>query len=168
MLVGPNVRDWTDALFNVPPMLRFRTCEINCCSCETRKLSHLAIGLWATWIHVRFSRNALAKPVGACFRAVFQGWAVARAVCAERDGAAKHIFSLMYLTVQPLRKRLVPRRGLEPPRIASLVPETSASTNSATWARASHNGDREKGKAGFCTGARGGPPALTSCQPARV
>ena len=30
--------------------------------------------------------------------------------------------------------KLVPRRGLEPPRLAALVPETSASTNSATWA----------------------------------
>ncbi len=29
---------------------------------------------------------------------------------------------------------MVPRRGLEPPRLSSLVPETSASTNSATWA----------------------------------
>jgi hypothetical protein len=29
---------------------------------------------------------------------------------------------------------LVPKRGLEPPRLAALVPETSASTNSATWA----------------------------------
>ena len=33
-----------------------------------------------------------------------------------------------------LQYQMVPRKGLEPPRSYSLVPETSASTNSATWA----------------------------------
>ena len=40
------------------------------------------------------------------------------------------ITSLLFCT----RLCLVPRRGLEPPRIAPLVPKTSAYTNSATWA----------------------------------
>ena len=34
----------------------------------------------------------------------------------------------------PRKGRLVPRRGLEPPRLAALAPEASASTNSAIWA----------------------------------
>ncbi len=36
------------------------------------------------------------------------------------------------------RKEMVPRRGLEPPRLAAQVPETCASTNSAIWATESH------------------------------
>ena len=37
-------------------------------------------------------------------------------------------------TCQQVLESLVPKRGLEPPRLSALVPETSASTNSATWA----------------------------------
>jgi hypothetical protein len=32
------------------------------------------------------------------------------------------------------QKEMVPRRGLEPPRLAAQIPETCASTNSAIWA----------------------------------
>jgi hypothetical protein len=37
-----------------------------------------------------------------------------------------------------LKKGMVPRRGLEPPRLAAQVPETCASTNSAIWAATVH------------------------------
>ena len=33
---------------------------------------------------------------------------------------------------------MVPRRGLEPPRLAAQIPETCASTNSAIWATTVH------------------------------
>ncbi len=44
----------------------------------------------------------------------------------RRDRAGKKMLA---------KSHLVPRRGLEPPRVAPLVPETSASTNSATSAK---------------------------------
>ena len=50
-----------------------------------------------------------------------------RAIARRENGAARIQITIF--------REMVPGRGLEPPRLAALVPETSASTNSAIRAR---------------------------------
>jgi hypothetical protein len=54
----------------------------------------------------------------------------------EKEQALNSAFEIRRVLLRrPEKGHLVPGRGLEPPRCYPLVPETSASTNSATRAR---------------------------------
>ena len=61
-----------------------------------------------------------------------------RGRCIITDAPASQCISPLESGLFGFRKirsgNLVPRRGLEPPRLAAQVPETCASTNSAIWA----------------------------------
>ncbi len=50
-----------------------------------------------------------------------------------RTGGIAHPYRTLRL-IEGAKSGMVPRRGLEPPRLAALLPESSASTNSAIWA----------------------------------
>lgn len=82
------------------------------------------------------SREGANEPPSDCRLAIRRcdGLAGRAAVAARRTGAAAAFGQEKSHRVSRWLHLLVPRRGLEPPRCYSLVPETSASTNSATWA----------------------------------
>jgi hypothetical protein len=60
-----------------------------------------------------------------------------RRYATKRNAADQgRVFIWQYRKFRLNRRIMVPRKGLEPSRLAALPPEGSASTNSATWARA--------------------------------
>ena len=94
-----------------------------------------AAGTGATWLHE-------VKGWGTLFWLLYQYTRRMKKACNLLHPRPQHHAACCFLLSFPKESliralalgKVVPRKGLEPPRSYSLVPETSASTNSATWA----------------------------------
>ena len=147
------------------PKRRLRWCPpvptANTPSCFTTRLSEVSPGCNRR-VFVGATELRLPRCGAGVSAASSRSWPASQNLCLLRAVGPKagtnHVFARIFRAEpQPTKNPasgwvhlLVPRRGLEPPRVAPLVPETSASTNSAISASNTHLSARLRGRAVSC------------------